>query len=139
MPAMLVDAWVQAAREGLHNAAAASLEKASQVDTAMPSIRTLSKIALGGAQVLLGGGGGQRVEGTFTQTCPSPQLSCHNTTVVTNLCCFNAPGGQLLQTQFWDTNPPTGPSNSWTLHGLWYVEHPRRCTRNTSMLTLPQA
>jgi ribonuclease T2 len=41
--------------------------------------------------------------------------------VVENLCCFNAPGGQLLQTQFWDTNPPTGPNDSWTLHGLWYV------------------
>ncbi|KAJ8084526.1 hypothetical protein PM082_003298 [Marasmius tenuissimus] len=27
--------------------------------------------------------------------------------------------GLLLQTQFWDTNPPTGPSDSWTIHGLW--------------------
>jgi hypothetical protein len=36
-------------------------------------------------------------------TCLNPQLSCQNTTVVTDLCCFNAPGGQLLQTQFWDT------------------------------------
>ncbi|KJA28519.1 hypothetical protein HYPSUDRAFT_128901 [Hypholoma sublateritium FD-334 SS-4] len=45
--------------------------------------------------------------------------SCHNTTVQTNLCCFEAPGGLLLQTQFWDTNPSTGPSNSWTIHGLW--------------------
>ncbi|TAQ89577.1 hypothetical protein B7494_g2080 [Chlorociboria aeruginascens] len=52
-------------------------------------------------------------------SCSSTQLSCHNTTVVTNLCCFNAPGGQLLQTQFWDTSPSTGPSNSWTIHGLW--------------------
>jgi hypothetical protein len=26
-----------------------------------------------------------------------------------------------LQTQFWDTDPVTGPSNSWTIHGLWYV------------------
>lgn len=25
----------------------------------------------------------------------------------------------MLQTQFWDTNPSTGPSNSWTIHGLW--------------------
>ncbi|KAI8930602.1 hypothetical protein NX059_012212 [Plenodomus lindquistii] len=52
-----------------------------------------------------------------------PQLSCHNTTVVENLCCFNAPGGQLLQTQFWNTAPATGPDDSWTLHGLW----PDRC------------
>ncbi|KAF2851283.1 ribonuclease M [Plenodomus tracheiphilus IPT5] len=87
----------------------------------MPSIRTLSKLAIGGAQVLLGSGG--RAMGDFTQSCPMPQLSCHNTTVVENLCCFNAPGGQLLQTQFWDTAPATGPDDSWTLHGLW----PDRC------------
>ncbi|KAH8203658.1 hypothetical protein TruAng_002188 [Truncatella angustata] len=53
-------------------------------------------------------------------TCPSTsQQSCHNTTVQTNLCCFNAPGGALLQTQFWDTDPVTGPDDSWTIHGLW--------------------
>jgi ribonuclease T2 len=52
-------------------------------------------------------------------TCSDPQTSCQNTTVVTDLCCFNAPGGQFLQTQFWDTDPATGPSNSWTIHGLW--------------------
>ncbi|KAJ5131396.1 uncharacterized protein N7515_007435 [Penicillium bovifimosum] len=34
-------------------------------------------------------------------------------------CCFNYPGGALLQTQFWDTDPSTGPSDSWTVHGLW--------------------
>ncbi|KAL0951602.1 hypothetical protein HGRIS_008280 [Hohenbuehelia grisea] len=45
--------------------------------------------------------------------------SCHNTSSVSNLCCFEAPGGLLLQTQFWDTNPSTGPSDSWTIHGLW--------------------
>lgn len=53
------------------------------------------------------------------KTCSNPQLSCQNTTAVSDLCCFNAPGGQLLQTQFWDTSPSTGPSNSWTIHGLW--------------------
>ena len=52
-------------------------------------------------------------------TCSSPALSCHNTTVQTNTCCFNSPGGQFAQTQFWDTSPSTGPSNSWTIHGLW--------------------
>lgn len=36
-------------------------------------------------------------------TCSNPQLSCQNTTTVSDLCCFNAPGGQLLQTQFWDS------------------------------------
>ncbi|PPQ73380.1 hypothetical protein CVT26_015483 [Gymnopilus dilepis] len=49
----------------------------------------------------------------------SGPASCHNTTRETNLCCFESPGGLLLQTQFWDTNPSTGPVNSWTIHGLW--------------------
>ncbi|KAJ7029396.1 ribonuclease Le37 [Mycena alexandri] len=40
------------------------------------------------------------------------QASCTNTSAVANLCCFESPG-------FWDTDPPTGPSNSWTIHGLW--------------------
>ncbi|KAK3708119.1 Ribonuclease T2 precursor (RNase T2) [Vermiconidia calcicola] len=51
--------------------------------------------------------------------CPNAQLSCHNTTAVEDLCCFNSPGGSILQTQFWDANPATGPEDSWTIHGLW--------------------
>ena len=65
---------------------------------------------------------GTSVLGGSPPTCSNPQLSCQNTTAVSDLCCFNAPGGQLLQTQFWDYNPPTGPSDSWTVHGLWYVD-----------------
>lgn len=61
------------------------------------------------------------VRGGSPPVCSNPQLSCQNTTAVQDSCCFNAPGGQLLQTQFWDTNPPTGPDNSWTVHGLWFV------------------
>jgi ribonuclease T2 len=116
----MLDAWVQTAKEGLQNAAAAS-NLGSPESTNMPSLRTISKLAFGGAQILVGSG--QQVLGDFTrlQSCPMPELSCHNTTVVENLCCFNAPGGQLLQTQFWDTHPVTGPVDSWTLHGLWYV------------------
>jgi len=45
--------------------------------------------------------------------------SCRNTTIQPDLCCFEAPGGLLAQTQFWDTNPVTGPDDSWTIHGLW--------------------
>ncbi|KAH8126179.1 ribonuclease T2 [Trichoderma asperellum] len=53
-------------------------------------------------------------------SCPTNlPLSCQNTTAVSNTCCFNYPGGQLLLTQFWDTNPSTGPNDSWTVHGLW--------------------
>lgn len=51
--------------------------------------------------------------------CLDFPLSCTNRTVVPNTCCFNAPGGELLQTQFWDTDPATGPANHWTIHGLW--------------------
>ncbi|GFF36262.1 ribonuclease T2 [Aspergillus udagawae] len=54
------------------------------------------------------------------QSCPGNiPVSCSNTTAVPDSCCFNHPGGSLLLTQFWDTNPATGPSNSWTVHGLW--------------------
>lgn len=56
-------------------------------------------------------------------SCPNSQLSCHNTTAV-DTCCLNYPGGLILQTQFWDTNPPVGPSDSWTIHGLWFVLSP---------------
>ncbi|KAJ7772904.1 ribonuclease T2 [Mycena maculata] len=52
--------------------------------------------------------------------CPATTIaSCRNSSAVNNLCCFESPGGLLLQTQFWDTNPATGPSDSWTIHGLW--------------------
>lgn len=58
--------------------------------------------------------------GGASVSCPVdvPQ-SCQNTTVQEDTCCFNYPGGQVLQTQFWDTDPSTGPANSWTIHGLW--------------------
>ncbi|KAJ5914346.1 hypothetical protein N7504_003229 [Penicillium tannophilum] len=54
-------------------------------------------------------------------TCDSSTevLSCHNTTAVSDMCCFNYPGGSLLQVQFWDTDPSVGPTDSWTIHGLW--------------------
>jgi ribonuclease T2 len=90
----------------------------------MPSLRSLSKYAfsaLGASQSVLAGTSTTNMNSLDPfSSCPSsPQLSCHNTTAQPNLCCFNSPGGSLLQTQFWDTSPPTGPSDSWTLHGLW--------------------
>ncbi|KAK4955562.1 Ribonuclease T2 precursor (RNase T2) [Elasticomyces elasticus] len=52
--------------------------------------------------------------------CPSDlPLSCSNTTAIADTCCFESPGGLILQTQFWDVSPATGPNNSWTIHGLW--------------------
>jgi ribonuclease T2 len=53
-------------------------------------------------------------------SCPSDgPISCHSNNAEAS-CCFVSPGGQLLQTQFWDTSPAIGPADSWTLHGLWY-------------------
>lgn len=54
----------------------------------------------------------------FTNTCPtdSPE-SCSTSNAAS--CCFEAPGGIMLQTQFWDYSPATGPSDLFTLHGLW--------------------
>jgi len=51
--------------------------------------------------------------------CLFTELSCHNTTAVENLCCYEYPGGEVLQVQFWDTDPTTGPLDHWTIHGLW--------------------
>ncbi|KAL4788549.1 ribonuclease T2-like protein [Aspergillus varians] len=53
------------------------------------------------------------------ETCPNDTpLSCSSSTIEPS-CCFNNPGGAFLQTQFWDYSPSTGPSDSWTIHGLW--------------------
>lgn len=84
----------------------------------MPSVKSLSRFALSAfsaAQSVLGQGG----DLDNWASCSSPQLSCHNSSAVQNLCCFNSPGGALLLTQFWDTSPVTGPDDSWTIHGLW--------------------
>jgi len=53
--------------------------------------------------------------------CPTGgQISCQNTTAETDLCCFEAPGGLLLQTQFWDlSGPGTALPTTWTVHGLF--------------------
>ncbi|KAF2208453.1 hypothetical protein CERZMDRAFT_49284 [Cercospora zeae-maydis SCOH1-5] len=91
----------------------------------MPSIRTASRLALSGiaaAQSVLGfmqSPVERQNSFAAAATCNDPQLSCQNTTVQNNLCCFNAPGGALLLTQFWDTDPVVGPADSWTIHGLW--------------------
>ncbi|KAI1312017.1 ribonuclease T2-like protein [Xylaria venustula] len=58
---------------------------------------------------------------TERATCSSTVESCSSSASSSSVssCCVNKPGGQFLQTQFWDTDPVTGPSNSWTIHGLW--------------------
>ncbi|KAJ7772897.1 ribonuclease T2 [Mycena maculata] len=51
--------------------------------------------------------------------CPTNGTASCGKPAGTNTCCFETPGGLLLQTQFWDTDPPDGPTDSWTIHGLW--------------------
>ncbi|MCJ1304046.1 ribonuclease T2-like [Hypocenomyce scalaris] len=107
------------------------------------SLRSIVKVALGSAQVALLSSV-KAVSGGSPASCPNPQLSCHNTTVETNTCCFNAPGGLLLQTQFWDSDPATGPVDHWTVHGLWpdhcdgtfsqYCDESRQYTNITAIL-----
>ncbi|EKV13781.1 Ribonuclease T2, putative [Penicillium digitatum] len=53
------------------------------------------------------------------ETCPSRTAFSCSSSSTQPTCCFNYPGGTLLQTQFWDTNPSSGPDDSWTIHGLW--------------------
>lgn len=54
------------------------------------------------------------------KNCPIEiPFSCTNKTIVEDSCCFEHPGGVLLQTQFWDYYPPIGPDDMFTLHGLW--------------------
>lgn len=78
-------------------------------------------------------------------TCSaSAPLSCHNTTAIENTCCTEVQG-QVLQVQFWDTDPATGPDTNWTIHGLWpdfcdgtytqYCDSDRQYTNISDILT----
>jgi hypothetical protein len=70
------------------------------------SLRSIAKFAAASAQIALFASSNVADAGT-PPSCPvdaNTPLSCHNTTMITDTCCFNAPGG---------------PSNSWTVHGLW--------------------
>lgn len=64
--------------------------------------------------------GKQTAEVVTHRTCPSTELSCQTRYSGQDTCCFNYPGGQVLQTQFWDADPAVGPDDSWTIHGLWW-------------------
>lgn len=57
--------------------------------------------------------------GSTFQQCGKLELSCQTSYHGQDTCCFNYPGGQVLQTQFWDADPAVGPEDSWTIHGLW--------------------
>ena len=109
----------------------------------MPFLQSLLPSGLGLAQVALLFSTSTTA---FSEQCPNYDvpLSCHNKTAVANTCCFNTPGGVLLQTQFWDTDPATGPADHWTIHGLWpdhcdgtysqYCDESRQYTNITQIL-----
>lgn len=97
-----------------------------------------SLIALGLAKAVVAGS---------PPACPtgsSAVLSCHNTTAIKNTCCTEVQG-QVMQVQFWDTDPATGPAKNWTIHGLWpdycdgtytqYCDESRQYTNISDILT----
>lgn len=43
-------------------------------------------------------------------TCAAQVESCSTAASAASTCCVNRPGGQLLQVQFWDTDPCVGAS-----------------------------
>ncbi|ODV94738.1 hypothetical protein PACTADRAFT_50603 [Pachysolen tannophilus NRRL Y-2460] len=56
----------------------------------------------------------------YSPQCPIDiPYSCSNDTPIYDSCCFESPGGVVLQTQFWDYYPAVGPDDMFTLHGLW--------------------
>jgi len=83
------------------------------VSYASPGVSLPSQEVLRDSHVLLRNGGAHSSCGA---NGPS---SCSNNTEVSNLCCFEYPGGLLTLTQFWDYSPSSGPTDSWTIHGLW--------------------
>ena len=88
----------------------------SIMPTTVPSLRSIAGFALTLFST-------QQVLGGTPSSCPvsdTTPISCKAT--AEKSCCFNSPGGLLLQTQFWDAKPAVGPVDSWTLHGLWWVD-----------------
>lgn len=75
--------------------------------------RALGVLALGAAVKVA-------LAGTLETCSSSSPLSCSSSSTKAS-CCYESPGGLLLQTQFWDYDPSIGPSDSWGIHGLWCV------------------
>ncbi|KAJ6257463.1 hypothetical protein Dda_7248 [Drechslerella dactyloides] len=59
----------------------------------------------------------------FSLAAASPlNIFCGRSNVVGPTCSkedSSQLSGQILLTQFWDSQPAAGPADSWTLHGLW--------------------
>lgn len=80
--------------------------------------QALASSSLDQSQLVLSSNEDYSSQSTCSGNLPT---SCHlpSSTGPINTCCTNSPGGQILLTQFWDFHPATGPSDSWTIHGLW--------------------
>jgi hypothetical protein len=114
--------WFKYARQAVLDSVSNLIPDAqlrSQYSSIWKSHGKLNLKSLAQASLLASSSAGGQPGGT-SASCPNAQLSCHNTSAA-DTCCLNHPGGLMLQTQFWDTNPPVGPSDSWTVHGLWSV------------------
>ena len=111
----------------------------SLMSSFMPSVKALSNLAWTYSQFLLLASS-NTVLGGSPETCSNPQTSCQNTSAVANTCCFNAPGGQLLQvrqnaqhlhtpiaTHDWPTDSILGcRPRYWTSR---FMDHPRLMVR----------
>ncbi|RCK64766.1 Ribonuclease T2-like 1-A [Candida viswanathii] len=57
---------------------------------------------------------------SIPDACPTNSpLSCSSSGGTSNTCCYESPAGVIELTQFWDYDPSTGPSDVFTIHGLW--------------------
>ena len=90
------------------------LPRSSIMSSFMPSLKTLSKAVWTYSQLAFISSSGT-VLGGSPDTCSNPQTSCQNTSAVANTCCFNAPGGQLLQVRRHLHGPSPSPSHTHTL------------------------
>ena len=93
----------------------------------MPSLKAFSKAAWTYSQLAFLSSTGT-VFGGSPDTCSSPQTSCQNTSAVVDTCCFNAPGGQLLQVRR-HLHPPYPP-----FFLLTYSHHASRPNSGTPIL-----
>ncbi|KIL64343.1 hypothetical protein M378DRAFT_24615 [Amanita muscaria Koide BX008] len=87
------------------------------VGTVIAALATVSLASLPHQEVLKDVHVPSRVIGSSCDANNPP--SCSQGTEPSNLCCYESPGGLIALVQFWDWKPAVGPSDSWTIHGLW--------------------
>ncbi|GEQ68144.1 hypothetical protein JCM33374_g1811 [Metschnikowia sp. JCM 33374] len=62
---------------------------------------------------------GPRDEDNTWFTCPASIPETCTSSSISNTCCFESQNGVIVQTQYWDYKPSTGPVEEFTLRGLW--------------------